>query len=120
MTASSTSAVMRCGVDTERSTPQFSLNSHSFFGWFTRAIDAGHAELLLGEQRDDEVVLVVAGRGDDDVAALEPGCAQRGDLARVGDVPLDAVGSVCDALDDGRVLLDEQHLVAGGARGRWR
>ena len=64
---------MRCGVDTERSTPQFSLNSHSFFGWFTRATTRGTAELLLGEQRDHEVVLVVAGRGDDDVAALEPG-----------------------------------------------
>ena len=30
---------------------------------------ARHRELLLGEQRDDEVVLVVAGRGDDHVAA---------------------------------------------------
>src|SRR5436305_461260 len=41
VTASSTNAVMRCGVDTERSTPQFSLNSHSFFGWFTRAMTRG-------------------------------------------------------------------------------
>ena len=30
VTASLTSAVIRCGVDTEMSTPQFSLNSHSF------------------------------------------------------------------------------------------
>ena len=35
------------------------------------------------------------------------------DLARVGDEPLDALGSACSALDDARVLLDEQHLVAG-------
>ena len=62
-------------VETERSTPQFSLNIHSFLGWFTRAI-TGHRELLLGEQRDHEVVLVVAGGRDHDVAALEPGVLQ--------------------------------------------
>ena len=33
--------------------------------------DPRDRELLLREQRHDEVVLVVAGRGDDDVAALE-------------------------------------------------
>ena len=37
LTASWTSAVMRCGVDTATSTPHISLNIHSFFGLFTRA-----------------------------------------------------------------------------------
>ena len=37
VTASSTSADISRGVETETSTPQSSLNSHSFFGWFTRA-----------------------------------------------------------------------------------
>ena len=74
--------------------------------------DARHAELLLGEQRDHEVVLVVAGGRDHDVAALEPGLAQRRDFARVGEEPLDSVGGV-RAVDHGRVLLDELHLVAG-------
>src|SRR5687768_18368752 len=32
---------MRWGVDTDRSTPQFSLNIHSFLGWFTRATTRG-------------------------------------------------------------------------------
>src|SRR3712207_6866476 len=40
-----------------------------------RVVDAGdrarHAVLGLGEQRDDEVRLVVAGRRDDDVALVE-------------------------------------------------
>ena len=116
MTASSTSAVMRCGVDTERSTPQFSLNSHSFFGWFTRAT-RGDGELLLGEQRDHEVVLVVAGGGDDDVAASR---APR----RAASVTSQASATrhstpsapVRARADHGRVLLDEQHLVAGRAQ----
>ena len=41
LTASSTIAVISCGVETKTSTPQFSLNIHSFFGWFTRAITRG-------------------------------------------------------------------------------
>ena len=35
--------------------------------------DPGDGELLLGEQRDDEVVLVVAGHGDHDVGLVEVG-----------------------------------------------
>ena len=37
LTASSTRAVSRCGVETATSTPQLSLNIHSFLGLFTRA-----------------------------------------------------------------------------------
>ena len=40
-----------------------SLNIHSFFGLLTRASDPGHGELLLAQQRDDQVVFVVAGDG---------------------------------------------------------
>ena len=63
------------------------------------------------EQRDDEVVLVVAGCRDDDVAALEPGLLQRRDLARVADVQLDAVDRR-ELGGDVRVALDEQDVVA--------
>src|SRR5918995_869908 len=73
---------------------------------------SGNRELLLGEQRDDEIVLVVASRRDDDVAALEAGLLEGRHLARVGDEPLDAlVGD--GALDDRGVLLDELHVVSG-------
>ena len=34
--------------------------------------DAGHRELLLGQERDDEVVLVIAGRRHDDVDRGQP------------------------------------------------
>ena len=77
--------------------------------------DARYAELLLGEQRDHEVVLVVTGRGDDDVARLQSGGAQRVDLARVRDHELHASSSwqtLCDVV----ALLDQQHLVSGAAQ----
>ena len=64
VTASSTSADMIRGVETATSTPHASLNSHSFFGWLTRATVRGTRELGLGQQRDDQVDLVVAGGGD--------------------------------------------------------
>ncbi len=41
LTASSTRADIRRGVETATSTPQDSLNSHSFFGLFTRATTRG-------------------------------------------------------------------------------
>ena len=41
LTASWTSAVMRCGVDTATSTPHISLNIHSFLGLLTRATTRG-------------------------------------------------------------------------------
>ena len=68
LTASSTMAVMSVGVDTKRSTPQFSLNIHSFFGWLTRAMTRGTPELLLRQEGDHEVVLVVAGGRHQDLA----------------------------------------------------
>ena len=75
---------------------------------------ARHSELLLRQQRDDEVVLVIAGCGDDDVDAFEAGLVQRADLARVGDEPLH-VERGAQAGDEVGVLLDEHDLVAGVA-----
>ena len=82
--------------------------------------DARHRELLLGQQRQDQVVLVVAGGGHHDVAGVEPGGAQRVDLAAVGDVPVDAVVGLLRALHDRGSLLDDHHVVVGGRAGRWR
>ena len=111
MTASSTSADMIRGVETSTSTPQASLNSHSFLGWLTRADGAGHAELGLGQQRGDEVGLVVAGRGDDDVALVEAGPppARRSRRSRRAATRRPGTRS---GLIAARVLVDEQHLVA--------
>src|SRR5262245_49734525 len=50
LTASSTRAVSRCGVDTDTSTPQFSLNIHSFFGLLTRATTRGTANSCLASR----------------------------------------------------------------------
>src|SRR4030095_13868773 len=47
VTASSTSADIRRGVETETSTPQTSLNSHSFLGWLTRATVRGTPNSVL-------------------------------------------------------------------------
>ena len=46
-TASSTRAVSRCGVDTETSTPQVSVNIHSLRGLLTRATTRGTANSCL-------------------------------------------------------------------------
>src|SRR5690606_17449551 len=50
LTASSTSAVSRWGVDTATSTPQLSSNSHWFFGLFTRATTRGTANSCLASR----------------------------------------------------------------------
>jgi hypothetical protein len=79
-----------------------------------RVVDPGDhtrdAVLRLRQQRDDQVDLVVARRGDHHVAALQRGLVQRGDLAGVGKQPL-RHGDALDR-DRGRRLVDEQDLVA--------
>jgi hypothetical protein len=79
-----------------------------------RVVDAGddarHAVLGLGEQRDDEVDLVVAGGGDDDVARLQLRLVEGGDLAGVGEQPGGAGDAV--GVDRARLLVDEQEVVA--------
>src|SRR4051812_37908178 len=72
--------------------------------------NAGHTVLGLGEQRDDEVHLVVPARGDDHVAAFQPGVVERDDLAGVGQQPLRARHRL--DLDRPWILVDEQDLVA--------
>jgi hypothetical protein len=78
-----------------------------------RVVDPGHdaadGELGLGEQRHDEVDLVVAGGGDDDVAALQAGLLQGGELTGVGVDPLGAFHRL--GLDVGELPLDEHDLV---------
>src|SRR5262249_37366520 len=64
-------------------------------------------ELLLGEERDDEVVLVVPGRCDHDVVRLEPRFFQRRHLARVGDSHLEAGPGMDLGRDLGDLLQDE-------------
>ncbi|AYN31875.1 hypothetical protein DUI70_1372 [Streptomyces albus] len=71
---------------------------------------ARHPVLRLRQQRDDQVDLVVAGRGDHDVAALQRGLVEGGDLAGVGEQPL-RLRYALDR-DRGRRLVDEQDLVA--------
>ena len=78
---------MRCGVDTlDVDAPQ--LVEHPLV---LRVVDPGddarHAELLLGQQRHDEVVLVVAGDGGDDVGLLD---ARRGERVELAGVAVDA------------------------------
>ena len=120
-TASSTSAVSSWGVDTETSTPQLSLKSHWFLGWLTRATTAGDGELLLGQQRDHQVVLVVAGGRDDDVDRGQAGRVEGRDLAGVRRHPGD-VERGAQALDQLGVLLEDEHVVAAGVQiaTRWR
>ena len=72
--------------------------------------DAGDRELLFGQQRDDQVVLVITCCRHAHVDLLETCLLQRADLAGVGDEPLDVEGGA-QAGDQIGVLLDEQHLV---------
>ena len=109
LTASSTRADSNRGVETATSTPHDSLNSHSLFGWLIRATTRGHPVLGLGQQRHDQVDLVVAGGRDDDVAAVQRGLVQRADLAGVREQPLGAGQAV--RLDRLGRLVDEQDLV---------
>ena len=67
----------------------------------------GNAELLLGEQRRDEVVLVVPGRGDDHVRGVELGLLQHPGFARVTDHVVDLRGPLLGDLEDRGVLLDQ-------------
>src|SRR6185437_9088619 len=68
-----------------------------------------HPVLGLGQQRYDQVHLVVPGRADDHVAPLQAGLVQRGDLGGVGEQPLGPRQAV--HLDGPRVLVYEQYLV---------
>lgn len=72
--------------------------------------DARNPVLRLGEQRHHQVDLVVPGRRDHHVAALERGLVQRGDLAGVGEQPLGARHPL--HRDRARRLVDQQDLVA--------
>src|SRR6266508_2254361 len=75
------------------------------------ASDDGHHRGVLGEQAHDEVVLVVAGGGDDGVDSLEAGSVEHGRLAGIaGDH--DAPTARPRLPGGSRVLLDHDHLVS--------
>ncbi|KRD07985.1 hypothetical protein ASE48_11310 [Mycobacterium sp. Root265] len=69
-----------------------------------------YPELGLGEQTDDQVGFVVAGRGDHHIAGLRPRLLQRGQLAGVGEQPVGAGNGV--RFETPPLAFDEQHLVA--------
>ena len=119
-TASSTRAVSSWGVDTETSTPQDSLNSHWLLGVVDPGHDAGNGEFLFGEQRDDQVVLVVAGGGHRhvDVGHARPASSELTSQASAATQVTSSGGP--QALHEVGVLLDQQDVVAVGAGGPWR
>lgn len=75
--------------------------------------DTGDGELPLGEKADDQVVLVVAGGGDDEVGGVGAGVFEEGGLAGVpGD---EAYGKAALELGDAVLVdVDEGDVVAGG------
>ena len=110
-TASSTSAVSSCGVDTETSTPQLSLNSHWFFGWLTRAITRGTANSCLASSEITRL------SSSSPVAATTTSTVARPAASREAPRrrrrrPRCTSRSPRDALDEVGVLLDEQDVVA--------
>jgi hypothetical protein len=71
----------------------------------------GHAKLLLREECCDEVVLVVTGRGHDDIGGVELGLLEHPGLARVADHVIDLRGPLLGDLENRRVLFDERDVV---------
>src|SRR5262249_43314392 len=108
LTASSTSAESRRGVETATSTPHDSLNSHSFLGSLMRATTLGTPYSVLASSETTRLTLS-SGGGDDHVAPLQRGLVQRGDLTRVREEPLGPGHGV--NRDRPGVLVDEQDLV---------
>ena len=92
------------------------MPSRSKCSWFrgslTRATTFGHAVLLAGELADDDVVLVVARRGDEDVGRpRDPGLLEDEDLRAVAGLDL-VLELLLELLEAIAALLDERHLVA--------
>ena len=78
----------------------------------------GHREFLLREQRRHEVVLVVAGSGDDDIGVGEIGVVQHPRLAGIAEHDGD-FGDLLPQVFDGRgILFDQRDLVAAHRRDR--
>ena len=110
-TASSTSEVIRAGVG-DRDVHAPALVKEPFVaGVVDAADDARHAELLLGEPADHQVVLVVAGGGDHDVGAAQVGRGEVGVLTRVGRHDVDAGQHGLETFGRGRDLFDQGDFV---------
>ncbi len=78
---------MRCGVDTDTSTPHISLNIHSFFGLLTRATTRGTPNSCLASSEMTRLSSSSPVAGGDDVGVGEPGSGERAELAGVAGDP---------------------------------
>ena len=90
MTASSTSAVIRRGVETATSTPHASSNIHSFLGLLTRATVRGTPNSVLASSETTRLTLSSPVAATTTSQLGEAGLLERGDLAGVGEQPLGA------------------------------
>ena len=120
-TASSTRAVSSCGVDTETSTPQVSVKSHWFFGWFTRATTRGTANSCLASRETTRLSSSSPVAATTTSTVARP-AASRADTSQASATTQVMSRSPADAGHQFRVLLDDQHLVAAGVEvaRRWR
>ena len=114
VTASSTNAVSRWGVDTEMSTPHISLNIHSFFGLFTRASTRCTPNSCLDSSETTRLSSSSPVTAATTSAWAAPSAFKCGDLACVAEVPGDADRSTRrpTLCDDRAVVVDEGHAVA--------
>ena len=88
LTASSTSAVIRRGIDTATSTPQASSNIHSFLGLLTRATVRGTPYSVFASSDTTRLTLSSPVAATTTWHSCRPASSQRGDLAGVGEQPL--------------------------------
>ena len=103
---------IRSVAETAGWTPS-SLKCWRLRGLLTRATIRSHAVLLLGHLADQDVVLVVAGDGDDQVSPLDAGPLEHPQLGRVP--VLDGVLELLLDHPEARVIgLDQRHLVVPG------
>ena len=116
LTASSTRAVSRWGVETATSTPHSLVEHPLVLRVVHPGHDARHAELLLGQQRHHQVVLVVAGDRGHDVARLDVGRGERRRPRRrrpCDHVDADGLAGPSRLADDAGVVVDDRDLVPG-------
>ena len=111
MTASSTMAVRMCGGETSASTPHCSVNSHSFFGWFTRASTRGTANSCFASSDVTRLSSSspVAATSTSALGGL--GALEHPRLARVAEHHPHLRGPGPQLLDEAAVLLDQRDLV---------
>ena len=85
----------------------------SFFGLLIRAITFGTLKSVLPQLRDDEIVLIVTRRGDQDIRAGDARFFKDRDLTPIA-VQNDRAEPLAPCLDFRSVSLDQQDLVSLG------